>query len=67
MPPSYKIGEHPLNYVDEIKYLGVVMQSNLKFDKNRSSKVNSAKKVPECIKYALKDAHQPAKLLAYSR
>ena len=53
MPPCYKIGEHPLNYVDEIKYLGVIMQSNLKFNKNITSKVNSAKKVLGCINYAL--------------
>ena len=45
LPPSYKIGEHSLNYVDEIKYLGVVMQSNLKFNRHIASKVNSAKKV----------------------
>ena len=60
--PSYKIGEHSLNYVDEIKYLGVVMQSN----RHIASKVNSAKTVLRCIKYALNDAPQPAKLLAYS-
>ena len=66
MPPSYKIGEHSLNYVDEIKYLGVVMQSNLKFNRHIASKVNSAKKVLECIKYALNDASQSAKLLPYS-
>ena len=67
MPPSYKIGEHSLNYVDEIKYPGVVMQSNLKINRHIASKVNSAKKVLRCIKYALKnDAPQPAKLLAYS-
>ena len=54
--------------MDEIKYLGVVvMQSNLKFNKHIASKVNSAKNVFECIKYALKnDAPQSAKLLAYS-
>ena len=34
LPPFYKIGEHVLNYENEIKYLGnnVIMQSNLKFD-----------------------------------
>ena len=31
---SYKIGQHPLNYVDEIQYLGMVMQSNLKFNRH---------------------------------
>ena len=38
LPPSYKIGEHPLNYVDKIKYLGVVMQSNLKFNRHKVAK-----------------------------
>ena len=66
LPPSYKVGEHSLNYVDEIKYLGVVMQSNLKFNRHIANRVNSAKKVLGCIKYALNDASQPAKLLAYS-
>ena len=45
LPPSFKIGEHPLNNVDENKYLGVVMQSTLKFNRHIASKVNSAKKV----------------------
>ena len=42
------------------------MQSNLKFNRHIASKVNSAKKVFICIKYALNDAPQPAQLLAYS-
>ena len=31
LPPSYKIGEHVLNYVNKIKYLGmnVIMQLKL--------------------------------------
>ena len=61
LPLSYKIGEHSLNYVDEIKYLGVVMQSNLKFNRHIASKVNSANKVLRCVKYVLNDAPQPAK------
>ena len=52
--------------MDEVKYLGVVMQSNLKFNRHIASKANSAKKVLGCIKYALNDAPQPVKLLAYS-
>ena len=40
LPPSYKIGEHPPNYADEIKYVGVVMQSNLNFNRHIASKVN---------------------------
>ena len=45
LPPSYKIGEHPLNYMDEIKYRGVVMQSNRKFNGHIASKFKSAKKI----------------------
>ena len=52
--------------MDEIKYLGVVMQSNLKFKIHIASKVNSAKKVLGCIKYTLNDTSQPAELLEYS-
>ena len=59
LPPSYKIGEHPLNYVDEIKCLGVVTQYDLKSFKHIASKVNSEKKVLGCIKYAPNDAPQP--------
>ena len=55
LPPSYKIGEHSLNYVDKIKYLGVLTKSNLKFNRHIASKVNSAKKVLRCIKYALNE------------
>ena len=66
LPRSYKICEHSLNYVGEIMYLGIVMQSNLKFNRHLASKVNRAKKVLGCITYALNDALQPAKHLAYS-
>ena len=66
LPSFYKIGEHPQNYADEIKYLGVVMQSKLRFNRHIAGKVNRAKKVLGCIKYALNTAPQCAKLLAYS-
>ena len=52
--------------MDEIKYLGVVIQSNLKFNSHVASKVNSAMKVFGCIKYALNDGSQSVKLLAHS-
>ena len=62
-PTSYKIGDNLLNHVNEIKYLDVIMQSNLKFNSHVTNKVNSAKKFLECINYALNDAPQPTKLL----
>ena len=41
LPPSYKMcsGEHSLNYVDTIKYPGVVMQSNLKINRHIASQL----------------------------
>ena len=50
MPPFYKISEHPQIYVDEIKYIGVVMQSNLKFNRHIASKFNNAKKFSNASK-----------------
>ena len=64
--PPYKIGDHLLNHVNKIKYLGIIMQSDLKFNGHFTSKVNSAKKVLGYIKYALNDASQSAKLWTYT-
>ena len=50
LSPFYKISEHPQIYVDEIKYIGVVMQSNLKFNRHIASKFNNAKKFSNASK-----------------
>ena len=42
--------------MNEIKYLSVVTQSDLKFNRQIARKVNSAKNGLGCIKYALNDA-----------
>ena len=34
--PSYKLGNTSLEWAEETKYLGVTLQTNLKFDKHRT-------------------------------
>ena len=64
-PPTYTLGGHTLNCVQETKYLGVLIQSDLKFSHHITSKINTANRVLGSIKYTLHDAPTPAKLLAY--
>jgi len=64
-PPTYTIGGYPLNCVNEAKYLGVLIQSDLKFTHHINSKINNANRVLGSIKYTLHDAPEHAKLLAY--
>ena len=52
--------------VKETTYLGVTMQSDLKFSKHITTKVNTANKVLGCMKFALHDASVKARLLAYT-
>lgn len=55
-----------LAHVQEIKYLGITIQSDLKFDNHIHEKIKKASKVLGCIKSTLYDAPQKAKLLAYT-
>jgi hypothetical protein len=64
--PEYSLGGSPLNCVQQTRYLGIEMQSNLKFDKHIASKIKSASKVLVCIKYSLHEASDKGKLLAYT-
>jgi len=41
----YSLGDTTLRTVKEAKYLGVIMQSNLKFDRHIISKVNNVRKI----------------------
>lgn len=41
LPPSYKTGDRLLNYVDVIKYLGVIIKLNPVFNSHISSNVDS--------------------------
>ena len=51
--PMYTFGSNPLRYVQEARYLGIQMQSNLRFDKHISKKIKDASKVLGCIKFTL--------------
>jgi len=64
--PTYSIGGHKLECVEETKYLGVTMQSNLKFNTHISNQINKANKILGCIKYTIHEAPKHAKLLAYT-
>ena len=64
--PQCSLGNSPLECVDQITYLNIEMQSNLKFDKNIASKIKSASKVLGCIKYSLHEASERGKLLAFT-
>ena len=48
--PMYTLGGNPLKYVQEARYFGIQMQSNLRFDKHTSEKIKDASKVHGCIK-----------------
>ena len=54
-----------LEIVQEAKYLGIILQSDLKFDKHIQSKQLKARRQLGMIKRALFDAPEQAKLLAY--
>jgi len=64
--PSYSIGGQALRCVDETKYLGVILQSDLKFKKHITQTMNIANRTLGCIKYTLHQAPEKAKLLAYT-
>ena len=64
--PQYSISDHILRCVDNTKYLGVVLQSDLKFKKHISDIMGSANRTLGCIKYTLHGAPEKAKLLAYT-
>ena len=64
--PMYTLGGNQLRYVQEARYLGIQMQSNLRFDKHISEKIKDASKVLGCIKFTLYKAPEQGKLLAYT-
>ena len=64
--PSYTLANTPLDVVQETKYLGVIIQSNLKFHTHIQTKIIKAKRQLGMIKRALYDAPKDAKLLAYT-
>ena len=64
--PNYTIGGNILKCVQETRYLGVTIQSDLKFNNHILTKTKSAYKVLGSIKYTLHEAPEKAKLLAYT-
>ena len=58
--------QYSLECVDQTAYLGIEIQSNLKFDKRITSKIKSASKFLGCIKYFLHEESERGKLLAYT-
>ena len=58
-PPRYTISEHSLQCVDTTKYLGVILQSDLKFKKHISDIIGSTKTLGG-IKYTLHGAPENA-------
>ena len=66
MPPPYTLGSEHLRTVEEIVYLGVTNQSNLKFSSHVSSRISKAKQILGITKRTLFNALQNEKLLAYT-
>ena len=64
--PTYKLGEAEMDWTDTTTYLGVVMQSNLKFNQHIALKKDKASKTLGTIKHILKQAPQEGRLLAYT-
>ena len=63
--PHYTLNGIPLRCVEETKYLGVIIQSDLNFDSHIHDKIRKASKTLGSIKHTLHEAPQKAKLLAY--
>ncbi len=63
---SYTLGNSPLEWTDCIKYLGVIIQSDLKFNTHITEKCSKANKILGGIKYLTYGAPMEAKLLAYT-
>ena len=55
-----------MDWADTTTYLGVVMQSNLKFNQHIALKKDKASKTLGAIKHILKQAPQEGRLLAYT-
>jgi hypothetical protein len=63
---DYTLAGVQLEVVDETKYLGVVLQSNLKFNSHIAAKTCRARQQLGMIKRVLYDAPEKAKLIAYT-
>ena len=63
---DYFLGGDPLKQCKSIKYLGVYLTNNLKWDMHIEYTTHKAIKALRLIKYTLHDAPQKIKLLAYN-
>ena len=63
--PHYALHRHELDIVEELKYLGVIIQSDMKFTAHIQRKLITANQQLGIIKRALYWAPTNAKLLAY--
>lgn len=64
--PQYTLGGALLEVVSSTKYLGVTIQSDLRFNQHIEENVTKAKRQLGMVKRALFDAPESAKLLAYT-
>ena len=64
--PTYKLGNTILEWAGETKYLGVTMQTDLKFNQHIAEKTMKASKILGAIKHTLHDAPKNGRLLAYT-
>ena len=63
---DYRLGNVLLDIVQQTKYLGVLLQSDLKFSNYICNEVNKVNQQLGMIKCALHNAPESAKLLAYT-
>jgi hypothetical protein len=63
---TYTLGDSSLDWVDCIKYLGIIIQSDLKFSAHITEKCSKANKILGGIKHIMYGAPREAKMLAYS-
>ena len=55
-----------MDWADTTTYLGIIMQSKLKFDQHMALKKDKSSKTLETIKQILKHAPKEGRLLAYT-
>ncbi|XP_067932804.1 uncharacterized protein [Watersipora subatra] len=63
---TYNLGNLPLVWTEDTKYLGVIIQSDLKFDQHIKSKCSKSRKILGGIKHLMYSTPKEAKLLAYT-
>jgi len=62
---TYKLGDDPLNRVGVVKYLGILLSADLKWNRHVENAISKAYRVLELIKLTLGNAPENVKSLAY--